>query len=445
MSVNDPQWGRRGGSGETPEKGADPKDSKAPDSGEQPSSAPPNAQGSGQRGRNNSGGNRPPGPPDLDELWRNFNERLGGLFGKKRPPSGPPTGGDGPPPSLRQLGGGVGMIAILALIVWLGSGFFVVDAQQRALVLTFGKFGRIAAEGLNWRMPYPIQSHELVDVSSVRKVDVGYQDAAGARRGVPKESLMLTSDQNIIDLQFEVQYMVRDPVEYVFSDKAPQDTVKQVAETAIREIVGNHQVDAILYGARGKIESETQVLMQQILDRYKVGLQVRKVNMQAALPPDQVRGAFDDVVKAKQDADRFKNEGQAYANDIIPKARGAAARLVEEANGYRETIVANAQGEAGRFTQVLREYERAPQVTRERLYIDTMQQVMSSTTKIMVDAKQGNNMLFLPLDKIMQMTGASGGTEAPAPVRPPVAEPPSVPEAAPSRREALRGRDRENR
>jgi modulator of FtsH protease HflK len=443
MSVNDPQWGRRGGTGNSGDSGGaagkgnepTPSNGSGQDRPEPPSGQRPNPP-------NNSGGNRPAGPPDLDELWRNFNERLSGLFGKKRPPGGPIGGGDSPPPSMRQLGGGIGLISILALIVWLGSGFFVVDAQQRALVLTFGKFKRIAPEGLNWRMPYPIQTHELVDVSSVRKVDVGYQDAGGTRRPVPRESLMLTRDQNIIDLQFEVQYNVRDPVEYLFSDKAPADTVKQAAETAIREIVGNNEVDAVLYGSRGKIESETQVLMQQILDRYKIGVQVRKVNMQAVLPPDQVRAAFDDVVKAKQDADRFKNEGQAYANDIIPKARGAGARLSEEANGYRETIVANAQGEAARFSQVLREYERAPQVTRDRLYIDTVQQIMTSTTKVMIDAKQGNNMLFLPLDKIIQMTGAAEGATV---QRPAVVEQTSPPEPPPTRREMLRGRDREAR
>ena len=384
MSLNDPKWGRRNGDDDRTQ-----------------------ANGPGQGDERGPGG-RKPGPPDLDELWRDFNDRLAGLFGRRGGGNGKGGGGFRPPMgSLRQLGGGAAVVIGLLLAIWLSSGFFIVDARQRAVVLTFGKYTRTASEGLNWRWPWPTQAHELIDVQSVRKVIVGYSEGVGSRQGVSRESLMLTKNLNIVDVQFEVQYVAVDPQMFVFTDRVPSETVKQVAETAIREVVGNNEVDFVLYGDRTAIQDNTRRLMQEILTRYKVGVEVRSVNIQGVNPPEPVRAAFDDVVKARQDSARFVNEGEAYANGVIPGARGTASRLLQEANGYRESIVANAQGEASRFRQVLAEYQKAPGVTRERMYISAMQDVLSSTTKVIVDAKGQGNLLFLPLDRLIQQAGAA--------------------------------------
>jgi membrane protease subunit HflK len=401
MSLNDPQWGRKGGGG-------------------------------------SGGGGGKEGPPDLDELWRNFNERLSGLFGRK---GGPRSGGTGgaEPPTGRQIGGGALALAGLVVLVWLASGLYIVDESQRGVVLTFGKYSRTTSPGLQWRMPYPLQSHELVNISQVRTLEVGYRNNVKTR--VLRESLMLTDDENIVDVQFAVQYTVKSPEDYLFRARRPDEIVLQVAESAFREAVGRSSMDYVLYEGRGDIAASAQKLMQDILDRYQTGIAVSTVVMQNAQPPEQVQAAFDDAVKAKQDQERLKNEGQAYFNDVVPKARGAASRLQEEANGYRQRVVANAEGEAARFTSVLAEYNRAPQVTRERMYIDAMQQVLSSTSKVMIDARQSGNMLFLPLDRIIQMTAAGEGTTAPRPVQ---IEPQPVPEPQLRSRD-LRAREREAR
>jgi len=393
MSLNDPQWGKKGG------------------------------------------GN---GPPDLDELWRNFNQKLGGLFGKR--------GGGGPssmqPPSMRQIGGGAGMLIALVLVVWLGSGFYTVDEKQRGVVFTFGKYSALTSPGLRWRMPFPIQSHEIVNLSSVRTVEVGYRNTVKTK--VLKESIMLTDDENIIDIQFAVQYTLKDPLDYLFNNKRPDDTVLQVAETAFREVVGRSKMDFVLYEGREQVATDAQKLMQDVLDRYKTGIAISRVTMQNAQPPEQVQAAFDDAVKAKQDLERQKNEGQAYFNDVVPKARGAASRLTEEAQGYRQRVLANAEGEASRFKQVLAEYNKAPQVTRDRMYIETVQQIMSNTSKILLDTKGGGNLLYLPLDKIMQMT-AGTLPETAAPAKQSLVDPTPNPDAAARSRDALRGREREIR
>lgn len=400
MSLNDPQWGRKGGGG-------------------------------------SGGGGGKEGPPDLDELWRNFNERLSGLFGRK---GGPRSGGTGSePPTSRQIGGGALALAGLVILVWLASGLYIVDESQRGVVLTFGKYSRTTSPGLQWRMPYPLQSHELVNISQVRTLEVGYRNNVKTR--VLRESLMLTDDENIVDVQFAVQYTVKSPEDYLFRARRPDEIVLQVAESAFREAVGRSSMDYVLYEGRGDIAASAQKLMQDILDRYQTGIAVSTVVMQNAQPPEQVQAAFDDAVKAKQDQERLKNEGQAYFNDVVPKARGAASRLQEEANGYRQRVVANAEGEAARFTSVLAEYNRAPQVTRERMYIDAMQQVLSSTSKVMIDARQSGNMLFLPLDRIIQMTAAGDGASAPRPVQ---IEPQPVPEPQLRSRD-LRAREREAR
>jgi membrane protease subunit HflK len=260
---------------------------------------------------------------------------------------------------------------------------------------------------------------------------------------VLKESLMLTDDENIVDLQFAVQYIVRDAREWLFNTKRPDETAMQAAETAMREIIGKSKMDQILYESREEIQIRAQQLMQQILDRYKTGIQVSRITIQSAQPPEQVQAAFDDAVKAGQDRERQKNEGQAYANDVIPKARGAASRLLQEADGYRQRVIANADGDASRFKQVLAEYAKAPAVTRERIYIETMQAVFASTSKVMMDYKGGGNLLYLPLDKLMQSAGGAAGPDS-------LAAPRSQPgdagsEPSPRSRETLRGRERGER
>jgi membrane protease subunit HflK len=399
MSLNDPNWGRQGGS----------------------------------RG---PGGNQ--GPPDLDELWRNFNRRLNELFGRR-------GGGGGDrvprPPSGRMLGGGAGVLVGLVVAVWLASGFYVVVEGQRGVVLTFGRYAEQTDSGLRWRMPYPIQSHEVVNLQQVRSVEVGYRGAVKAK--VPKESLMLTDDENIVDVQIAVQYTVKDAKDYLFNNRRPDDSVLQAAETAIREVVGKSKMDAVLNQGQ-KIAEDATPLMQAILDRYKTGIQVSKVNMQNAQPPEQVQAAFDDAQKAGQDRERLKNEGETYFNDVVPKARGTASSLKLEAEGYRQRVVANAEGEASRFRQVLTEYAKAPAVTRERIYIETLQQILSSTPKVLIDAKGSGNLLYLPLEKLMQQGGAAAATEAQQSQRA-TPEPALVPDAGPRSRETLRGRERSER
>ena len=398
MSLNDPNWGRGGG----------------------------NRPGGGNQG-----------PPDLDELWRNFNRKLNELFGRRRPGSEPPSRGSGP--SNARIGGGAGLIALVVFAVWLASGFYIVVEGQRGVVLTFGQFSAETGAGLRWRMPWPIQSHELVNLAQVRTLEIGYRNNVKTR--VLKESLMLTDDENIVDLQFAVQYLVRDARDFLFTNRKPDDTAMQAAETAMREIIGKSRMDQILYEGREAIQIAAQQLMQQILDRYKTGITVSRVTIQSAQPPEQVQAAFDDAVKAGQDRERQKNEGQAYANDVIPKARGAASRLMQEADGYRQRVIATAEGDATRFKQVLTEYAKAPAVTRERIYIDTLAQIYSNTSKVMLDYRGSGNLLYLPLDRLIQQGGAAAAASVPPPVAP---DAPVAPEGARSR-EALRERGRGER
>src|SRR5688572_3204705 len=385
MSLNDPNWGR------------------------------------GSRGPQGPGGGNQ-GPPDLDELWRNFNRRLGELFGRRRRGGGdePPT-----PPSSWQIGGGAGVLIALIVAVWLASGFYIVIEGTRGVVLTFGKFSQETNPGLRWRMPWPIQSNEIVNLAQVRTLEVGYRN--NVRTKVLKESLMLTDDENIVDLQFAVQYLVKDARDFVFNVRRPDESAMQIAETAMREVIGKNRMDAILYETQVDVANRARDLMQQIHDRYGTGITVSTVTIQNAQPPEQVQAAFDDAVKAGQDRERQKNEGQAYANDVIPRARGTASRLQQEADGYRQRVIANAEGDASRFKQVLSEYAKAPAVTRERIYIETMQAILTATSKIMMDYRGAGNLLYLPLEKVMQSAGAPG-TEGAAPRAAP-AEPP--PEAGP--------------
>jgi membrane protease subunit HflK len=421
FSLNDPRWGRGSQNDESPQN----QDGKRPNEG----------------------------PPDLDQLWRDFNQRINRFFGSRTGGSG--GNGGGFKPDMRGAGVGAAIIAAIVLFLWLVSGFFIVQEGQVGVVMTFGRYSHTTTPGFNWRWPAPIQAHEVVNVSTVRTVEVGYRSSV--RNKLARESLMLTDDENIIDIQFAVQYKLKSAAEWVFNNRDQEETVKQVAESAIREIVGKSKMDFVLYEGREKVAFEVAQLMQQILDRYRNGVQITNVTMQGVQPPEQVQAAFDDAVKAGQDRERLKNEGQAYANDVVPKARGAASRLMQESEGYRARVIANADGEAARFKQVLVEYQRAPAVTRDRMYLDTMQQIFANTTKLMVDSRTGNNLIYLPLDKLIAQSasGEASTSRNYAPAQPNAA--PSVlnPEALPSleparpgdvrSRESRNSRDREGR
>jgi len=409
MALNDPQWGRRGNE-----------------------------------------------PPDLDEMVRNFQKRLKALLGGRDGGNGqrPPDGGAGMP----GFGGSLGWLIALVVAVWLASGFYIVNANQRGIVLRFGKFAEETQPGARWHLPYPVETVDVINVSEVRSLEIGYRGTAQTK--VPQESLMLTDDANIVDVQFAVQYVVKDPRDYLFnnrfSDPDAKDTVLQAAETAIREIVGKSKMDFVLNEGRAQVAADAQKLMQKILDRYRTGISISKVTMQNAQPPDQVQAAFADVVKAAQDRDRQKNEGEAYANDVIPRAQGTAARLTQEAEGYRQRVIERAQGDASRFRQIVVEYNKAPGVTRERLYLEAIQDMMSNTSKVLVDQKGGGgSLLYLPLDKLFQMTAPTLAPAAPAPAPAPAdtSKPAdsTVPDTSSSAssvsrsRDEFRSRDREDR
>jgi membrane protease subunit HflK len=385
---------------------------------------------------NKNTGNKNSGPPDLDEIWRRINQRLAGLFGGK---GGAP--GSGEPAGLPGGGNLVGLLIGLLVLVWLASGFYIVDTGQRGVVLRFGKYLETTEPGPRWHFPWPIESREIVNIDQVRTVEIGYRN--NVKNKLLKESLMLTDDENIIDLQFAVQYILKDPKEFLFVNRSPEDTVRQVAETAMREIVGKNKMDFVLYEGRADIAARAKVLMQQILDRYKTGISVSQVTLQNIQPPEQVQAAFDDAVKAGQDRERVKNEAEAYSNDVVPRARGLASRLKEEAQGYKQSVIANAEGEASRFAQIFTEYQKAPQVTRQRMYLDTMQTVMNNTSKVVVDQKGGNSLLYLPLDKLQQVVNQpySGAPEVLS--QPSTATP--VPATTDRSRDAFRSRDREER
>jgi modulator of FtsH protease HflK len=354
--------------------------------------------------------NRNDGPPDLDELWRDFNRKLSGLFGggkgggrnDERPPGGPFQ------PDAKSAGIGAGLIAMVALLIWLGSGFFIVQEGHRAVITTFGKFAGIKEAGWAWRFPYPVQAHETVAVSQLQSVDVGRNTVVQAT--ALKDSSMLTQDENIVDIRFTVQYRRADARAYLFENNRPDEAVVQAAESAVREIVGKSRVDQVLYEQRDAIAAALVSSIQAQLDRLKAGIVISNVNMQNVQVPDAVQSAFNDAFKAGADRDRFKNEGQAYASDVIPKARGTASRLMEEAEGYRSRVIAQAEGDAQRFRSVLAEYQKAPSVTRDRMYLDTMQQIYGNVTKVMVDSNSGSNLLYLPLDRLLQQGALPAST-----------------------------------
>jgi membrane protease subunit HflK len=429
FSVNDPNWGNSANGGSKDAKdgqGSDQAPKVDPEQTNQPVDKP-----TGQQ-------TKPDGPPDLDELWRDFNDRIAGILGgKKKPGKGgsanpnsntnKPNNTDIPPPSQRGNSGNGGgnngfsapnfdfvnpfeskkgffIAGAIAAFIWLCSGFFIIQEGQAGVVLTFGKYSYTAKSGINWHLPWPIQTEETVNLSGVRSVEVGRPVLIKATN--QKDSSMLTEDENIIDVRFAVQYRLKDPTDYLFNNRDPDAAVVQAAETAVREIVARSKMDTVLYEGREKIGIDLANSIQKILDSYKAGIYVTSVTVQNVQPPEQVQAAFDDAVKAGQDQERLKSEGEAYANDIIPRAKGTAARLIQEAEGYKARVVATAEGDAARFKQILTEYSRAPQVTRDRMYIDTMREIYNNVTKVLVDTNKSNSLLYLPLDKIVAQVNA---------------------------------------
>jgi membrane protease subunit HflK len=416
FNLNDPRWGRGDENGQKSEGG------------------PP-------KGPNQ-------GPPDLDELWRDFNRKLGGLFGGKGRRGEGNGGGNGGgfQPDMRSAGIGAMVVAGVVVLIWLGTGFFIVQEGQQAVITQFGKYHGTVEAGFNWRLPYPVQRHETVNLTQLRSVEIGRSSVVQAT-GL-KESSMLTQDENIVDVRFTIQYRLKSAAQFLFENRNPDDAVIKAAESAIREVVGRVNMDDLLGRNSENIQRDVARSIQLQMDRYKTGIEVQNVNIQNVQPPEQVQAAFDDALKAGQDRDRLKNEGQAYANDVIPRAKGAAARLKEESDGYSARIIAQAEGDAQRFRSVLAEYQKAPQVTRDRMYIDAMQQVYTSVTKVLVDSRQGNSLLYLPLDKLLQQ---AGGPVEGACAAPPASAAPALPAPAAAipgdsrARDNSRSRDRESR
>lgn len=385
------------------------------------------------------------GPPDLDEMWRDLNRKLGGLFGAKGGGLRGNGGDDGGPnyrPDMKSAGIGVGLIVGVVALIWLASGTFMVQEGQQSVVMTFGRFSHTVDAGLQWRMPYPIQSHETVAVTQLRSKEVG-RNVVVAATGL-RDSSMLTQDENIVDIRFTVQYRLKDARLFLFENRDPEEAVVLAAESAVREIVGKANMDSVLYEQRDAIAADLVKSIQAQLDRLKAGIVISNVNVQNVQAPEQVQAAFDDAFKAGADRERAKNEGQAYANDVIPKAQGAAARLREEAEGYKSRVIAQAEGDAQRFNRVLAEYQKAPLVTRDRMYIDTMQQVYTNVSKVLVDTRNNSNLLYLPLDKLMLQAGAPAAVPAPTASPEPTA-PPTTGAIDVRSRDNQRGRDRENR
>jgi len=383
------------------------------------------------------------GPPDLDQVMRDLSKKINAMFGKSggNKPNGNYQANNETPINLPVL-----PIVALVVLIWFGTGFYIVDQGSVGVVQRFGKVADETTEpGPRWHLPYPVESVEVVNMEQVRRLEVGYRstgEGSGGKTKQPREALMLTEDENIIDLQFAVQYNLKNAKDYLFNNRSTDDAVMSAAETAIREVVGKNKLDDLLQ----KGLQDTSERMQIILDSYKTGVKIISVSLQSAQPPEQVQEAFEDVNRANQDNQRLINEGQAYANDVIPKARGTASRLLAEADGYKLKIESEAKGNASRFEQILTQYNNAPEVTRQRLYLDAQEQILSSVSKIVVDQKAGNSMLYLPLDKLMGASGnavqQSQSMQSLNPQQPEVLEPILSTDRT---RDAFRSRDRESR
>ena len=325
------------------------------------------------------------GPPDLDDVFRNLTKKFGGIFGSGSS-SGP-----------RGTGSSFLLIVIIAVIAIWGIydrfGFYIVNQAERGVELRFGEYKRTTTAGLNWHLPFPIETVEIVNVDEVREVS--------------NKTSMLTQDENIVEVSLEAQYKINNAEDYVFNLRNPDITVKDAMESAVREIVGKSTIDFVLFEGREQISSITRELLQGIMDDYRSGIYIQKVNLEKSLPPDQVKAAFSDAIKSREDYDRYIKEAEAYANSILPQARGEAARLLQEANAYRDRVIANSEGEAKRFLKLLTEYEKAPDVTRERLYLEAVESVYANSNKVLMDVEGGNNLLYLPLDQIIRQRSMS--------------------------------------
>lgn len=350
------------------------------------------------------------GPPDLDAIFRKLQQKLNSLFGGKGTGAG--AGSSKPASS------GILMIVLAVVVAWLVyDSVHIIQPAERGVVLRFGKYVDTLQPGPSIRLPRPFEQVVRVDVDQIRSVQIGYRGEGGRDVSVLGESLMLTQDENIVEVKLAIQYKVKSPDDYLFFDRNPDITMRDASESAIREVVGKNKMDFILKEGRSEVAARTKDSLQATLDRYKTGLLVTSVNLQDAQAPEQVQEAFLDAIRAREDQERLVNEAEAYANEVIPKARGEAARLIEDANAYKARVVASSEGETSRFLQILKEYQKAPDVTRERLYLESLEQVLQNTSKVMVDVDKGSNLLYLPLDKLMQQR--PGEMQAPITAAPP--------------------------
>lgn len=352
------------------------------------------------------------GPPDLDDIVKNVQKTLRGFFGGRKGGGGSGGGGGSMPGTA-----GISAIVVVALVVWALTGFYVVQEGTRGVVLRFGEYSQTTLPGLQWHVPWPVEEVSTVNIQNVNTVEIGYRTTGqGQEQSVPREALMLTEDENIVDMKLAVQYDIKDPEDLIFNvADDPREVVRGAAESALREVVGTNIMDFVLTEGRATVVQETQVRLQQFLDRYISGINVIAVEMQDAQPPREVKPAFDDAVKAREDQVRIINEAEAYRNDILPRARGQAAREIQEAQGYKEAIIAQADGEASRFEQILTEYERAPDITRQRMYLEKMEQVLSNSSKLMLDQEGGNNVIYLPLDQLLRQRRADSDSASAPP------------------------------
>lgn len=386
------------------------------------------------------------GPPDLDEAIRSLQEKLGKFFG------GGNGDNEGSPKNFFSGNStkGLGFLAGGAVVLWGLSGFYIVDEGNHGVETRFGHYIGTTQSGLNWHFPAPIERVDIVNVKQQRYIEVGYRSGGSeqATGSVPKEALMLTKDENYVDVRLAVQYQVKDAKQFIFNVVNPALTLKQVTESALRGVVGSSSMDFVLTQGRSEIVTLIKKEIQDVMDSYQSGVQVTSVNLQDAQPPEQVQNSFEDAIKAREDEQRLINEAEAYSNDVVPKARGAAARKIQEAEGYKEQVIAQAQGETSRFSQLLSQYIKAPEVTRKRIYIESMESVMAETNTVMIDAKGGNNLLYLPLDKMMQHQPSSAPAAAmntqPGAADQAQAQPIAVQEQAVDRT-SIRGRDARGR
>lgn len=383
-------------------------------------------------------GGRPPRKDASSDAVQQVKRQLEGFLGKIGQQGSGDQQGDSAP---EGLGVGIGAIVAIAAVIWLAFGVYIIDPAERGVVTVFGAFSSETGAGPHWNWPAPIGNVVKVNVEQIRNAEVGYRTIKnGSSSDVSGESLMLTQDENIVDIKLAVQYNIRNASDYVFTNLDPDNALREVVESALRDVVGKNKMDFVLTDGRSQLVAKVRESAQATLDSYKTGIQITSVNLQDAQPPEQVQSAFADVVKAREDRQRLISEAEAYSNDILPKARGQSARLTEEATAYRDQVIARAEGDASRFNSILAQYQKAPEVTRQRMYLDTMEQVLGASSKIMVSSKAGGQMMYLPLDKWMQ-EDKSAASAVSATSLPEVAPVTTTRNAAPSLRDNLRSRE----